>query len=52
MDQPNNSISPLKDKKSRRIILILSVLLSIIIIFNIIRENQFKKTLETRLTPC
>ncbi len=47
MDQPNNSISPLKDKKSRRIIIILSVLLSLIIIFNIVRENQFKKTLET-----
>ena len=30
MDQPNNSISPLKDKKSRRVIILLSVLLSLI----------------------
>ena len=47
MDQPNNSISPLKDKKSRRIIIILSVLLSLILIFIVVRENQFQKTLET-----
>ena len=47
MDQPNNSISPLKDKKSRRIIIILSVLLSLILIFIVVRENQFQTTLET-----
>ena len=47
MDQPNNSISPLKNKKSRRIIIILSVLLCIILIFIVVRENHFQNTLET-----
>ena len=47
MDQPNNSISPLRDKRSRRIIILLSVLISIILIYIIIRENQFQKNLET-----
>tara|TARA_B100001057_G_C22840521_1_gene946895 strand:- start:1164 stop:2081 length:918 start_codon:yes stop_codon:yes gene_type:complete len=49
MDQPNNSISPLKDKKSRRIIIFLSILLSLIVIFIVVRENQFQKTLETAI---
>ena len=47
MDQPNNSISPFKDKKSRRVIFILSVLLAFILIFILFRENQYKKNLET-----
>ena len=47
MDQPNNSISPLRDKRSRRIIILLSGLISIILIYIIIRENQFQKNLET-----
>lgn len=47
MDQPNNSISPFKDKKSRKIILLLSILLVSIMIFIIIRENQYKENLET-----
>ena len=47
MDQPNNSISPLRDKKSRRIIILLSVLLTFILIFIVVRENQFQNTLET-----
>ena len=47
MDQPNNSISPFKDKKSRKIILLLSILLVSIMIFVIIRENQYKENLET-----
>ena len=41
MDQPNNSISPLK-KKSRRIIIILSVFLLFDLPF--VRENQFQNT--------
>ena len=44
MDQPNNSISPFKDKKSRKIILLLSILLVSIMIFIIIKENQYKGT--------
>ena len=47
MDQPNNSISPLRDKRSRRIIILLSGFISIILIYIIIRENQFQKNLET-----
>ena len=47
MDQPNNSISPFKDKKSRRVIFLLSLLLACILIFIIFRENQYKKNLET-----
>ena len=47
MDQPNNSISPFKDKKSRRVIFILSILLAFILIFILFRENQNKRNLET-----
>ena len=47
MNQPSNSVSPLKDKKSRRIILILSILLSSLLIFMIVRENQYQENIET-----
>lgn len=47
MDQPNNSISPLKDKKSRRVIILLSVLLSLLLVFMFVREFQFQKNIET-----
>ena len=47
MNQPNNSISPLKDKKSRRIIIILSVMLSLLLIFMLVRENQYQDNIET-----
>jgi hypothetical protein len=47
MNQPSNSVSPLKDKKSRRIIIILSILLSTLLIFMIFRENQYQENIET-----
>ena len=47
MNQPNNSISPLKDKKSRRIIILLSVVLSFLLIFMLVRENQYQENIET-----
>ena len=47
MNQPSNSISPLKDKKSRRVIILLSVLVSLMLIFMLFRENQYQQNLET-----
>jgi hypothetical protein len=47
MNQPTNSKSPLKDKKSRRIIIVLSVLISLLLIFMIFRENQYQENIET-----
>lgn len=47
MNQPTNSKSPLKDKKSRKIILVLSALLFGLLIFMILRENQYQENIET-----
>lgn len=47
MNQPTNSKSPLEDKKSRRVILVLSALLAFLLIFMIFRENQYQENIET-----
>lgn len=47
MNQPTNSKSPLEDKKSRRIILVLSAFLTVLLIFMIFRENQHQQKIAT-----
>ena len=47
MNQPNNSKSLLHDKKPRRIIILLTILLSFFIVLILIRENQYKKNIQT-----
>jgi hypothetical protein len=47
MNQPSNSVSPLKDKKSRRIIIVLSVLISLMLTFMVFRESQYQENIET-----
>lgn len=47
MNQPNNSISFLKDKKSRKVIIILLTFIFGMLIFMISRESQYQKNIET-----
>ena len=47
MNQPNNSISLLKNKRFRNVIIILTILISLMLVFIIFRENQYQKNIET-----
>ena len=47
MNQPNNSISLLKNKRFRNVIIILTMLISLMLVFIIFRENQYQKNIET-----
>ena len=49
MNQPNNSISLLKNKRFRNVIIILTILISLMLVFIIFRENQYQKKIETAI---